>query len=127
MRLVLLFLLLAPLSAQAQLVGGSDLVLRGEPVTVSTLTPEGVADTLTVIYRPNAILARAVHLPTGGAETVTWTPESAGVVQLVAGSLRQNVSVRYRRPPLGGIIVLILAGSILFGGATFAFRKLFQA
>lgn len=127
MRYLLFFLLLVPVAAQAQLVDGSSLVLRGEPVQVSTITPEGPVDTLTVIYRPNAILARRVYLPTGGASTVEWTPETAGVVRLVAGAVEQNVSVRYRRPPIGGIMVLLLAGFILFGGATFAFRKLFQS
>jgi len=36
----------------------------------------------------------------------------------------QNVSVRYAAYPASGIFILIVAGTILFGGAGFAMGKL---
>lgn len=96
----------------------------GEPVTVTLPAP---ADTLLVTYRPNSSIARPVPIPTEGRQTVTWTPAEAGVVALsTPEGGGQNVSVRFDAPPVSGILVLLLAGAILFGGAVFAFVKLFQ-
>ncbi len=114
-----------PMGAHAQLVSRDSAIVRGQPVTITL--PQPAPDTLIVEYRPNAVLARQVPLPTGGASTVVWTPDAAGVVRLIAGDVRQNVSVRYVTPPISGIIVLLLAATILFGGAIYALRKLFQA
>lgn len=128
MRRVLLLLLgfavALPAAAQFTL---SDEPFVGRAVTV-TLPPDAVAaDTLVVTYRPNSSIARRVLLPTGGAAAVTWTPDRAGVVALaVPGGVAQNVSVRFQRLPASGLFVLFSAALILFGGAVFSFRKLFE-
>ncbi len=121
-RFLLAALLLLPLPARAQLVPPGEVVRIGVPVTVAV---EG-ADTLYVVYRPNAAVSQRDVVLTGGAARVAWTPERAGVVQLVAGASKQNVSVRYVTPPAGGIFVLLVAGFILFGGAAYALKKLFE-
>jgi hypothetical protein len=80
-------------------------------------------DTLLATYRPSTSIAHVDTLV--GAQQ--WTPTEAGVVALsTPGGDTQNVSVRFARTPLAGLAVLLVAGLILFGGAGFAFRKLFE-
>lgn len=114
-------------AAQAQFVAGDVLVTRGETVRVTL--PDG-ADRLLATYRAGSrVLAETDTLAATGDGVVTWTPRQAGVVNLTVpgpGAPAQNVSVRFRATPTGGVAVLLLAGFVLFGGATFAFRKLFE-
>lgn len=121
----LLCVMALPLAARAQFVPEGALVVRGQPIEVTLPSP--TPDTLRVVYRPSAAISHTDVLLTQGAATYTWTPSTAGVVRLAAGGTAQNVSVRYVRPPLSGIMVLLIAGFILFGGAIYALRKLFEA
>jgi hypothetical protein len=57
----------------------------------------------------------------------TWQPARAGVVQLSSGGLTQNLSVRYAEFPLGGLIVMVLAALILFGGIVVSMRTLLRS
>lgn len=121
--LLLAALLTAP-AAQAQFTFEPDDIVVGVPVTV-TLPPG--TDTLTVVYRPNSSIGSTEHVPVGGAAAYTWTPAQPGIVRLATeDGAGQNVSVRFQSPPASGIVVLVLAGCILFGGAIFATRALFQ-
>lgn len=96
-----------------------------------TLTFDAEVDTLTVVYRPNAAVAETEVIPiTPAANTVAWTPKNAGVVALSysneGNTVSKNISVRFEGVSYPGIIVMILAGLILFGGAISAFRTLFR-
>ncbi len=117
--LLFLFLLLGVAApASAQYVAEDARLYIEQPVA---LTLPG--DTLVVTYRPNSSIARVDTL----VGTRAWTPRQAGVVKLQApGGEAQSVSVRFDRTPASGLFVLIGAGLILFGGAGFAFRKLFE-
>lgn len=113
-----------PGKAQAQEVPGIPGTLRvGEAVELTI--PEG--STLIVTYRPNSSIARSDSLAIGPDGAVTWTPEQAGVVALAvdAGPVR-NVSVRFAGVPWLGVLVLLGAGSILFGGAAFGLRRMLK-
>ena len=129
-RLLLLFLatgllsLSGPRCAAAQYVSPEASLVVGRPVHITLPDP---GDTLTVTYRPNSSIAAVDHLaPAAGSTSLTWTPHEAGVVQLATSNgASQSVSVRFSTPPISGILVLTLAGLILFGGAVFAFRRLF--
>lgn len=112
-----------PTTTAAQFTLSPETPVIGETVTITL--PEA-ADVLTVTYRPNSSVPRIEEIATNGLTTVSWTPTNAGVVALAAGSASMNTSVRYQSAPMGGIFVLIVAGLILFGGAIFAFRLLFQ-
>lgn len=121
--LALSLLLLAP-GAQAQFVSGGKTLYVGQTVELADGLP---SDTVVVAYRPSSsiterdTLFREVGL-------LHWTPRQAGVVQLATpdGTVRATYSVRFDSPPLWGWAVLFGAGLILFGGATYAFRKLFE-
>ncbi len=115
-------LLLSALPARAQFVEGNNPLLAvGQPVTLRAEAP----DTVIVTYRPGSSIADTTRL-TATTGPVTWTPTSAGIVQLSSpdAATRQTVSVRFETSPASGVFVLLLAGAILFGGAGFAFYRL---
>jgi len=118
--LLLLALLAAPALAQTVVSVEPEAPTRGEPVTVTFDAP---ADSVTVVYRPGAVTATTETF-TPGAATFTFTPEVAGVVQVSAGGSSQSLSVRFQSAPIWGLVVMILAGLILFGGAGVALRAL---
>ena len=120
MRCLFLALVLAA-SADAQITTSPDVLVRGEPVAVTFAEP---TDSLLVTYRPNSGIAFEEVVPASGT-SATWTPSRAGVVALATpAGASQNVSVRFDRMPASGLTILVLAGLVLFGGATFAMRAL---
>ncbi len=123
MRLLLLSALLAVAagaSAQDVVSVTPDAPTRGEPVTVTFSAP---VDTVKVTYRPGAVTAFTETF-TPGSDVFEFTPERAGVVSVAAGGTSKSLSVRFVGVPLGGLIVMILAGLILFGGAAISLRAL---
>ena len=122
MRCLLLLLALGfAASADAQITTSPDVIVQGQPVAVTFAEP---TDSLVVTYRPNSGIAFEEVIPVSGTST-TWTPTRPGVVALATpAGASQNVSVRFSETPLSGLIILILAGVVLFGGATIAMRAL---
>lgn len=92
----------------------------GEPVRVTFSEPVG---SVAVVYRPGAISA-VTETFTPGAAAFEFTPDRAGVVSVDAGGGAQNLSVRFRSAPLAGLVVMVLAGLVLFGGAALSLRAL---
>jgi hypothetical protein len=125
--LVCLFACAVPVrTAQAQYSLSQNTIRIAEPVTI--LLPPGV-DTLWVTYRPQSQIAIMEGLPNADSTNlITWTPERAGLVLLSspAGGA-QYVSVRYASLPWSGLFMLILAGTILIGGAGLSMYRLLQA
>ena len=114
--------LLAAAPAAAQYAATEQPVVAGDTLT---LTLPAAVDTLTVTYRPGSNIKRVEHVAVSGGRHV-WAPREGGLIALsTPGGPSQTVSVRFRRAPIGGLIILILAGGILFGGAAFASIKLF--
>lgn len=93
---------------------------QGEPVRITLDAP---TESVQVVWRPNSAIPDTVSLDPSGL-SFEWTPTRAGVASIVTPEGSQNVSVRYRSYPASGIFILIIAGSILFGGAGFAMGKL---
>ena len=110
----------APVNAQDIVSVTPEQPTRGEPVTV---TFSESVDSVTVTYRPGAITATADTF-TPGSETFEFSPERAGVVSVTSGDASQSLSVRFRGTPISGLLVMILAGLVLFGGAAVALRAL---
>jgi hypothetical protein len=61
----------------------------------TVITLEYPTDAITVIYQPDAPVARKVTLKTHGKLKVAWTPAKAGVVSLRAGKVSKDVSVKF--------------------------------
>ena len=93
---------------------------QGRPVRITLDQPTA---SVKVVWRPNSAIPDTVALDPAGT-SFEWTPTRAGVASIVTPEGSQNVSVRYSGYPASGILILILAGTILFGGAGFAMGKL---
>lgn len=118
----LLLFVLSPLSGQIQL--SNEFPVKGEPVEITLEEP---GDRIYFTYRPRSSVARTDSLSAEAPATrFNWTPRDAGVVTIRAGEASRNVSVRFGGISTSGLIVMLLAGGILFGGVGFAFRILFQ-
>ena len=106
--------------------------LRGVPATLS-LSGDGAeaARSILVTYRPNSQTSHEETLELAGS-SVEWTPRDAGIVQLsVRGAdgatiTSRNVAVRFGGFPASGLAVMLVAATILFGGAIFAFLALLR-
>ncbi|HIG75015.1 MAG TPA: hypothetical protein EYQ24_10685 [Bacteroidetes bacterium] len=94
--------------------------IQGQPVRVTLDAP---TSDVKVVWRPNSAIPDTVALDPSGT-SFEWTPTRAGVATVITPEGSQNVSVRYSSYPGSGIFVLILAATILFGGAGFAMGKL---
>lgn len=85
---------------------------EGQPVSGATVR---------VTYRPNSEVLREAEVGvTDASGHLTWSPDDAGMAELAVetpeGSASRSVSVRFPGPPIQGILVLLMAGLILFGG-----------
>ena len=85
---------------------------------------------ITFTYRPNSKTAettQAVAFPADGK--LRWKAVDSGIVQINArgpgekDKLSINVAVRFPSPPISGIVILLIAGFILFGGAGWSLAK----
>lgn len=128
-----LLLLAAAAPAWAGIEADPPLPTEGEAATVIVTDDDGNpvrGVELTAVYRPGSRVEHKETLGLTGTDgSLTWSPASAGVVTLSttgegAPALSQNLSVRYRGVPLPGLIILILAGVILYGGVIRGFRML---
>ena len=119
-----LLCLCLPLGTTAQFTLSDETPIQGESIIIGLSEP---ATELILIYRPRSSVAERdtlrADVPT---TTFQWIPEEAGVVSIVTPAGTKNVSVRYPGLSTGGLIVMVVAGGLLFGGAAFAFRLLFQ-
>lgn len=90
---------------------------------------ENLADTMLVItYRPNSNIAVTDTLRSLRPTSIfIWTPARSGVVMISTSSgINENVSIGFSDFSWSGLLVMLLAGSILFGGVSYAFRTLFR-
>ncbi len=109
-------------------VVGADQEVRLEGEAV----PPGVE--LKVIYRPKSqTKVEAVVGPFGEGGRILWRPAAPGLTRLIAKLpdrmqpdgktvvgetlATKNVATCYTSPPILGIVVMVLAGILLFGGA----------
>lgn len=141
--LALLCTVAVALTARAEVTVTTDdeRPLRGEVVRLHVLDDGAPAPghQVVAVYRPNSQTEHRERLPAVDASgTVLWTPRDAGPVTLevwppdvevdVDGDplLSLTVAVRYGGFPASGMLIMILAGLLLFGGATTAFILLLR-
>ncbi|MEM6726838.1 MAG: hypothetical protein AAF598_22560 [Bacteroidota bacterium] len=119
---------ISALGAQATISLSNEVASVGLTTTIRCSDP---VNELVVEYRPGSTIVDTVLLSSPTPTTsFDWTPEKAGVVALsysdASGNrVSKNVSVRFAGLSLSGILVMMAAGTVLFGGATVAFRTLF--
>ncbi len=104
--------------------------LRGETTEIRVEGADGrplAGVALRARYRPNSETAHTAEMGvTDAAGRVEWTPDDAGVVLLEAGDAaapiaQHRVSVRFGGFPPLGLLVMVVAAALLFGGAALGF------
>lgn len=92
---------------------------------------------VTAIYRPNSTTSVSEELtPVDASGTLMWTPTHTGPVTLEvrpAGAdpetpavASHTVAVRYGGLPASGLLIMVVAGVLLFGGAAVSFILLLK-
>ncbi|RPJ41150.1 MAG: hypothetical protein EHM19_12475 [Candidatus Latescibacterota bacterium] len=122
------------LLASALAAGAAEIALdsanpiEGRPGAVRIDGAEGRVE-LEVTYRPGSRTETTEKAGAfGGDGVLTWTPAHAGITRLAAVDsagaeiASRNVAVRFRSPPLLGVLICLSAGALLFGGAALAMR-----
>jgi len=106
---------------------------EGQQATISVTADDGApvaGAAVEAVYRPGSKVSRSETLGTTGPDgRLTWTPDGAGIVSLQTSgegqpALSTNLSVRFRGVPLSGLVILLGAGVILYGGVIWGFRLL---
>lgn len=121
----------------AELVAETPYPLRGEPVEIRLAAPGGTplpGVTISARYRPNSETTHTESLGVTGPDgSLSWTPADAGVVTLQAAGeggappiAQHQVAVRFGAFPAVGLLVMLGAATLLFGGAAFGFRLLLR-
>ena len=87
---------------------------------------------LSAVYRPESEVPESEALTPDAEGRVSWKPKTAGLVQLLAtlddkSTVKALVSVRFASTFSIGLVVMVLAALILFGGAFFSIRALLRA
>ena len=98
-------------------------------VTDSTTPLDGW--TVSAVYYPGSTVERVDSVGvTDSTGKTSWTPKFAGIVALKASreemSASKNVGVQYPGVPAGAVIVFLLAGAILLGGAGWSLIHLIE-
>lgn len=105
--------------------------IRGQKIVVRLTGVEDPSQwQLTMTYRPNSATEKTTPPTSFGADgLLRLTPQSSGIVALTAkgpgekDKISFNIAVRFPSPPISGIIILLFAGTILFGGAGYSLLR----
>jgi hypothetical protein len=128
----------APLAA-LEIQAADERPLKGAPVrlTVTEGTAPAAGARIEAVYRPNSSTSSTEALPAAdSAGTVFWTPRAAGPVRLSAWpagageggppAAQLTVAVRYGSFPPAGLLIMVVAGVLLLGGAAFGMIMLLR-
>lgn len=132
--IALLLALSATPMAAVTIVTDDHYPIVGEATTVSVEDETGPMEgaIVQVEYRPNSSTARTETLdPTDESGITSWTPAGAGLARIsVIGPDGPTgtvaVSVRYTGFEPSGIVIMLLAGLFLFGGAGYGMSLLLR-
>jgi len=122
-RVFILMLFFSLISVTGSAINVSpDILFKDQKATINL---SEASDTVTITYRPNSQVERVIQLTSPTAvKSFEWLPENAGVVAINTPAESTTVSVRFSGVSGSGIFIMLLAGLLLFGGATYAFRLL---
>lgn len=100
------------------------LVGRATTIEVSSAGAPVPGAEVEVLHRPNSEAASLDRLGrTDAAGRVSWSPADAGLARITAtgpdGAIEAqlDVAIRWGRMPRAGLLILVLAAALLFGGA----------
>jgi hypothetical protein len=115
----------------AELVVDNPSPVRGQQTFVRlTGVDDAIGWQANVTYRPNSQTSQTKPLGAFGADAkLVWLPTDSCIAQIKATSpdgktsVSTNAAVRFPSPPISGIVILLVAGLILFGGAGYSLAK----
>lgn len=116
--------------APAVPIQGRDVVVR-----VTRDGEAAMAAPVRATYRPGSRVSHTEELgQTDGEGRLHWTPSDAGIVALEAElpatgtapatTLSRNLSVHFQGVPWAGVFIMLVAGTILYGGVILGFKRL---
>lgn len=89
--------------------------------------------TLWVVYSPNSETQSETEVGRlSGSGEITWIPSRFGIATLSvrdgsgAAIASENVAIVFASPPLSGVLVMLFAGALLFGGAAISLRSVLR-
>ena len=122
-------------AAAADLVVDDDfpVVGRNQKVTLSgTEQPEDL--TLWVVYSPNSETQTEDEIGAfSSTGVITWIPARFGIATLSVRTddgekiASENVAILFAETPVAGVLVMIFAALLLFGGAGFSLRSVLSS
>jgi len=100
--------------------------IAGKAITIRGI-PEGT-EALKVTYQPDAPVASVERVPVSGTEAA-WTPAKPGiakiqVVQADGKGAAIERSIKFDGVPVSGVVICLVAATVLVGGAAWATRML---
>ncbi len=116
--------------AQGSVIVKKKFPTKGEEVRLIVMDPSGqpvAGARIEVTYRPGSSVSSVEAIGRSGQDGgIDWVPTEAGIATLTAvwtGFDRAemvatvDVSVRFRSPPIAGILIMIIAGLVLVVGS----------
>ena len=113
------------------IVGEAALTTDAFPITGKTTKiseiPPG-AEAVEVTYQPDAPIASTERIEVSGTE-VDWTPKKPGIAKIQViqpdgpGPVIER-SIKFDGVPIAGVVICLVAATVLIGGATWATRML---
>lgn len=105
--------------------------ILNKPMEISISSDEGLdcqRAVLNVIYRPNSKTERKETVGSPAFDCkLSWTPKNPGITILSLTYedkevIKKQISTRFDRTPVLGILVLVAAGCILYGGIIYSMK-----
>jgi len=129
--IALVYVATASAVGAASIDTGPETPMRGKPGRVAIASTDGAdsAWSVSIAYFPNSVIEHVDSLgrtDAGGA--IEWTPRFAGLATITAirgdDTTSQAISIRFPGMPGAALIVFLVAGAILLGGAGWSLAKL---
>lgn len=119
--LIILALAACYAPAHAQYISKTKSLTSGQTVTIST----SKATQLSIVSHPGSAVSRKMDIAMHSTN-YEWTPTRAGIYEIsTPGGPTQVVSVKFGYFPVKGLVVLIIAFTVLFGGAAYSSYNVF--
>ena len=129
--------ILIPGAAAAGITLAESQPQEGTPVEVVVTNSAGEPAAnvkVTALFRPGSdVTSQGTAGTTNASGRLQWTPSEAGLVTLSAEvpgpdgaseSLSNTLPISYAKVPGLGLLVMVVAGLILYGGVIYGFKKL---
>lgn len=97
----------------------------------TTIVTPAAVEMISVTYSPTSRVEKrevfsVQKLNPAGAYNTVWRPQRPGVARIEAAGEQRTVSVRFDSLPVSGMVIMLIAALVLFGGAALSLRSLLR-